>query len=128
MENVLSLEISDVSTANTVCSIIENMVPKVINFSDYNPTQDELSILKRGFKFCVTPTKPDLLELEIDINEFIRKIELMCFFNSFNSNSESDSFGDDCLVSKKSDFIPRESRDPFLHYMARHYWPMRPCC
>ena len=56
-------------------SAIDNIVPKVLNFSDYSPTDEELSILKRGFKFCVTPQKPDLLELEIDINEFVRKIE-----------------------------------------------------
>ena len=112
------------STANfdqntdVLSSTIENIVPKVLNFSDYNPTEDELSILKRGFKFCITPNKPDFMDLEIDINEFIRKIELTCFFNSVNH--ETGEFNEECLVKKKSDFIPPQSKDSVLYNMVKH--------
>ena len=54
-------------------SNISDITPKIFNFSDYSPTNDELSILSLGFKYCPTPKKPALLDLEVDINEFVRK-------------------------------------------------------
>ena len=101
-------------------SKISDMVPKVINFSDYDPTVDEMSILKHGFKFCITPNKPDFIELEVDINEFVRKIELMCFFNSFSSNSNPSNSNTGCLLRNNSDFIPPDSKDPVLYNMVKH--------
>ena len=97
-------------------SQVTDITPKVINFSNYDPIPDELSILKRGVKFNITPKKADLLQLEVDINEFVRKIELISFFNSTNSHFRNE----DCLVRKKSDFIPPESKDPLLYNMVKH--------
>ena len=85
--------------------------PKIINLSSYDLTNSELSLLSRGFKFCPTPPKPDILQLEVDLKETIRKIELKCYFGNFQNKSNFD----EPLVQKKSDFIPLESKDPVLN-------------
>lgn len=95
-------------------SNISNIATKILNFSYYDPTPEERSILEKGFKFCPTPNKSDLLELEVDINEFIRKIELAAFFNTSSQPNE------DCIARKKSDYCPPESRDPILSNMVKH--------
>ena len=69
--------------------------PKIINLSKQNLTNSEISLLEKGLKFCPTPEKPNYLDLEIDVKEFIRKIELAVFMFG------KDSYNDDCLVSKK---------------------------
>ena len=89
---------------------IMDSAPKVINISSYDPSPSEISLLKRGLKFCPTPQRSDLLNLEVDIAELVRKIELINYFSSFNNNQDDE----ECLISKKSDFQPLPSRDPFL--------------
>ena len=95
-------------------SDISNIAAKILNFSDYTPNLDELSILDKGFKFCPTPQRTNFLDLQVDINEFIRKIELSAFFNSSNQSQ------DDCIARKKSDYCPPESRDPILSNLVKH--------
>ena len=82
--------------------------PKIINLSKQNLTNSEISLLEKGLKFCPTPEKPNYLDLEIDVKEFIRKIELAVFMFG------KDSYNDDCLVSKKSDFIPPDNLEPLF--------------
>lgn len=98
-------------------SNISNIATKIINFSSYDPSLDELSILDKGFKFCPTPNRPDLLDLEVSINEFVRKIELSAFFNTF---TQGNGGGGDCLARNKSDYCPPESKDPILSNMVKH--------
>ena len=95
-------------------SNISDITPKIFNFSDYSPTNDELSILSLGFKYCPTPKKPALLDLEVDINEFVRKIELSSFFAYSSQNNE------ECIARNKSDYCPPESRDFILKNMVKH--------
>ena len=96
-------------TPQTLESQIGDSAPKIINLSDYEPSPDEISLLKRGLKFCPTPLKPDLLELEVNIAEFVRKLELTVHFSHSKESTE-----DDCLIKKKSDFQPLPSRDPYF--------------
>ena len=77
---------------------IMDSAPKVINISSYDPSPSEISLLKRGLKFCPTPQRSDLLNLEVDIAELVRKIELINYFSSFNNNQDDE----ECLISKKS--------------------------
>ena len=87
-----------------------------MNFSNYEPTPDELAILDKGFKFCPTPKKPDCLKLEVDINEFVRKIELTSFFSYSTRNNQPEEI----LIQKKSDYRAPESKDPLLCSMVNH--------
>ena len=98
----------------SVVSEISDIAPKVLNFSRYDPNPAELSILNMGPKFCPTPNKPDYLQLEVDINEFIRKIKLASFFNF------ATQYVSDCLLHKKSDYRPPDSRDPILYSLVKH--------
>lgn len=72
-------------------------------------TNSEISLLNKGLKFCPTPEKPNFLDLEIDIKEFIRKIELTVFFNG------KDCEKDECIVSKASQFVPPDNSEPLFH-------------
>ena len=91
-------------------STISDGAPKVINLSDYDPSPDEISLLKRGLKFCPTPEKPDLLNLEVDIAELLRKVELVNYFSTFKDTSDKE----EVLLKKTSNFQPLPSRDPYL--------------
>ena len=95
-------------------SKISDITPKIFNFPDYSPTNDELSILSLGFKYCPTPKKPSLLGLEVDINEFVRKIELTSFFAYSSQNNE------ECIARNKSDYCPPESQDFILTNKIKH--------
>ena len=50
----------------------------------------------------------DLLELEINAKEFLRKVELQSLFSS------TGTYNDQCLVKEKGAYIPPECKDPFL--------------
>lgn len=84
--------------------------PKIINCSNYDLKIDEINILRKGPKFCPTPMKPDILNLEVDIAEFTRTMELIVASKDWNDKSEDD----DVLIRKKSDYQPLPSRDPFF--------------
>ena len=95
-----------------------NAVPKIINFSSHDLNKAEISLLSKGFKFCPTPVKPDLLQLEVDINETIRKIELKCHFSNNNKNLETQY--KEPLVQNNSNYIPPESKDPILNSIIKN--------
>ena len=100
-------KIEDITNNYISDNTIENTTPKIINISTYNLTKSEKSLLKKGLKFCPTPVKSDLLNLEVDIKEFLRKLELLNFM-------DSKSYEDDSLLRKKGSFIPPKSTDPLF--------------
>ena len=53
----------------------------VINLSDQTLTEDELSILRKGLKFCPTPGEPNMTEIHRDFKSFARRMRLKLFFN-----------------------------------------------
>ena len=73
-------------TPQTLESQIGDSAPKIINLSDYEPSPDE-----------------------VNIAEFVRKLELTVHFSHSKESTE-----DDCLIKKKSDFQPLPSRDPYF--------------
>ena len=94
---------------------MEAVKPKVINISSHQLSDYELSILSKGFKFCSTPYKSDLLELETNIKDFVRKLQLKIQFGCVAHDYEPD---DRSLVSKKGDYLPREDHDPLLRSLT----------
>ena len=115
-ENICDNLECDKHTYNEIKSInqvtknnINNVIPKIINLSSYDLTNAEITVLSKGLKFCPTPMKKDLLNLEIEIKEFIRKIELITEFSENNENSDTD-----CLVQRKGNYIPKDTNDPLL--------------
>ena len=93
----------------------EKLIPKIVNFSDYNPTDQELSLLGKGFKFCPTPLSPDYIQLEVDINETLRKIQLRCQFSGATNTTDEQS---QPIVQGKSNYIPAEIKEPFLNIFS----------
>ena len=91
---------------------LSDVTPKIINISSYDLTRSEISILAKGTKFCPTPIKKDVLNLQVDINVFLRKILLLDQFGSRTSACSSNI--DQSLVKKSGTFIPKDSQDIFL--------------
>lgn len=81
---------------------------KILNLSSKNLNNFEIKLLNRGLKFVPTPKKPDLIDLEIDIKEFIRKLKLREHFYYYTSDEVEN------LVSPPSDWTPLNFRNESL--------------
>ena len=64
----------------------------VVNLSAHTLTADEISVLKRGMKFCPTPGEPNFGELREDLNNFHTRLRRQLFFSSLPE--EKDEEGD----------------------------------
>ena len=72
---------------------------KIINLSSKKLTNAELSLLSKNLKFVPTPRSPNLMDMEIDIKEFVRKLQLKEIFHNKPSVDIS-------IVKPPSDFLP----------------------
>lgn len=84
--------------------------PKILNFSKYVLLEDEIKLLNKGLKFCPTPATEDLMELEVNIKELVRKVELKVFM----ANKNWGSYNSDHLLSKSGKFMPPENKEKTL--------------
>ena len=85
---------------------------KIINLSSRELSADEIKLLLRGLKFVPKPKSPNLLDLEIDIKEFIRSLKLKeHFHNKRYKRKEGEA---ESVVTPKSDFMPTEVKNPVL--------------
>ena len=73
-----------------------------------------ISLLSKGLNFCPTPDYPDLLDLEVNVREFIRLLLLRDNF-CFNDDSTPDY-----LVKKTGETIPNDSKDMLLNGVIFH--------
>ena len=64
----------------------------VVNLSSYTLNEDEISVLKRGLKFCPTPGEPNFGDLREDLNKFHMRLRRQLFFSSL-PEEESDDEG-----------------------------------
>ena len=92
---------------------LSHVTPKIINISSYDLNPNEISILSKGKKYCPTPIYKDLLNLRVDIHEFLRKIQLLDLFGH-NTNTDNQCNIDKSVVKKTGTFLPLPSKDPFL--------------
>ena len=96
---------SDYRVVGTTISAIK---PHIINLSKLDLESSHIKLLEKSDKFSPTPVYSDLLDLEINTKEFIRKVHLKAIFANSNIQPEK------CLVQEKGSYIPPECKDPFL--------------
>ena len=84
-----------------------NPHPKFINLSSYALTENEISLLLKGLKFCPTPKKIDYVQERVDMNNVCRKIKLIEYFSGQTTTDES-------LLKNKSNFDPPPGRNPVI--------------
>ena len=53
----------------------------IVNLSDYNLSESEISILSKGLKFCPTPGYHEVSEVQSDLDRFHRQLRLKHFFH-----------------------------------------------
>ena len=92
-------------TPDTINTNISDIKPSILNFSSYKLTPAQISLLSKNLKFCPDPEAGDLLELEVNMKEFIRKLEIKLFM------SNSGSHKSDYLLSRPGQFIPPENNE-----------------
>ena len=88
-----------------VSNISDITTPKIVNLSSYDLSENEISLLQKGLNFCPTPSTPDLMELEVNLRDFVRLLLLKDNFGSQNNNNS------DYLVRKTGETLPKESKD-----------------
>ncbi len=89
--------------ANKPCNNISNnnntdfLIPEnlVLNLSQHQLTDNQISIISRGLSFCPTPGEPDMGQLFLDLERLFRKMRLTLFWaedqpqNSSVSNTQN---------------------------------------
>ena len=54
---------------------------KIIYLNSYSLTENDISLLLKGLKFCHTPEKFDYTQERVDMNNVCRKIKLIEYFS-----------------------------------------------
>ena len=70
--------------------------------------------MSKGFNFCPTPDFSDLLDLEVNVRDFIRLLLLKDNFSSYNNTSPQ------YLVKKTGETLPSESKDMLFNGVIFH--------
>ena len=73
--------------------------------SSHTLTPGQISLLSKNLKFCPTPDVGDLLELEVNMKEFVRKLEIMLFMSNSGSSKPEH------ILSRAGQFIPPENNE-----------------
>ena len=79
---------------------------KILNLSNVPLTQEEIYILKLGLSFIPTP-KQNIAELENDIFQFTRKLQLIYHYRNSNIVDES-------IVKLESTYTPKPNENADL--------------
>ena len=85
---------------------MERISPKVINLSNIPLSSNEINVFKLGLSFTPTP-KSNILELEADIFDFIRKLRLTYHFRN-------STYHDELIYKPTSTFIPKPNENQEL--------------
>ena len=86
----------------------ENMDDDIIvNLSDYELTEPEKSLLRKGLKFVPTPTSLNRTELAVDTKKYCRRMRLKEFFADQPATTVTNKY-------KTSTFTPEYGRDRTL--------------
>ena len=108
-ERDICFEVPQVNLLN-VRNNLSDATPKIINISKYDLNPAEISLLSKGKKYCPTPMYNDLLELRVDVEDFIRNVQLLDEFGGRNNSNQNIN---NSLVKRTGLFLPF-TRDPFL--------------
>ena len=77
-----------------------------MNFSSYQLTLAESSLLQRGLTFCPTPPQLDQIQLTADFHDFYRRLRLRDFFADKPSSSHEESALQTTNLARKSTWQP----------------------
>ena len=58
----------------------------IVNLSNHNLTNLEISVLSKGLGLCLTPGEPDIGNIIQDLDVFKRRTRLQIFFSEFNQD------------------------------------------
>ena len=94
-------------------AIKPNVTPKVINLSSYELSPTQIEILKLGLKFTPTP-KANPQELNLDIQEFCRKMRFAEFYFREDDESNDTECKPESIARNKSSNIPPKSSNKNL--------------
>ena len=86
---------------------------KILNLSNVPLTQEEINILKLGLSFIPTP-KQNIAELENDIFQFTRKLQLIYHYRNSNIVDES-------IVKLESTYTPKPNENADLENIYKEY-------
>ena len=84
----------------------------VVNLSNRPLTQEEISLLKRGLKFCPTPPCPDPGQAREDLSTLHRRMRLMAFYEDNPLDTSRIARPNSSLVLAEAS-TPRPSNLPF---------------
>ena len=90
---------------------MERISQKVINLSNIPLSSNQINVLKLGLSFTPTP-KSNILELEADIFDFIRKLRLTYHFRNSIYHNES-------IVKPTSTFTPKPNENQELEKICK---------
>ena len=79
----------DLNTNNN--SVDPKLDSFVVNLSSHTLSQDEITVLTRGLKFCPTPGEPNFGDLREDLNKFHTRLRRQLFFSSLPKEDENGS-------------------------------------
>ena len=82
------------------------MATKVLNLSDITLTDGEVRVLTLGLSFCPTP-KANVVELERDIFQFVRKVRLKYHFANMDTGEIPETPPTESLIKLPSNFTPK---------------------
>lgn len=94
---------------------LENYLSKlVINISDYELSESEISLLRKGTTFVPTPPKPIMSALYHDLSDFFRRLRLKLHFS--NTEKQDLNFDEklESIFRIKSTWTPSPGEDPCL--------------
>ena len=105
----------------------------VINISNYELNEHQVSALEKGLTFCPTPKGPDKSEIWNDFKEFHRRLELMQFIrpqDDQNNLMVSQSIIDFMNENASSDIQEEPNNDPYKsihkHFNNKSSWRPNP--
>ena len=101
----------------------ENCIERsVVNLSKFKLNEHHISLLKRGLKFCPTPSAPDAGQLREDMDRYHTRLRQIAFFSNLENNNDSTtSFINTTQVAPSN---PLASIEPFknLNFKLKSNW------
>ena len=92
----------------------------MVNLSEVELSQDELSVLSKGLKFAPQPPRVNRFQLKQDLEAFGRRMRLQELFSDQEaSNEDYDPDLEKNRFKKKSTWKPPKNRDPALEAYLR---------
>lgn len=96
-------------------SKIKASTVKVINLSSKTLSEPEINLLSKNLKFVPTPKSSSIMDMEVDVKDFVRKLQLKELFHNKSVTNSS-------IVKPLSDFLPHidNVKNPILKNVCQN--------